>query len=68
MGVVPKLYYDTIEETNKKIGSGLSWSKYAKKFKEVNPELYNELKKVNLRLVKNLYLRNWIRNLITEEI
>lgn len=61
------LYYKEIKETNEKIGKGLSWAKYAKKFKKVNPRLYIALHGVELRRVKNEYLRNWIRNLITEK-
>lgn len=61
-----ELYHKEIEGTNKKIGKGLTWAEYAKKFKKVNPKLFRALKKVELRKVSNLYLRNWIRNLITE--
>lgn len=62
-----ELYYKKIDVTNEKIGKGLSWTEYAKKFKEVNPDLFRSLQKVELIKVKNQYLRNWIKNLRSEE-
>lgn len=58
-----ELYYKEIEDTNKKIGCGLTWDEYTERFKKVNPKLYDSLKNVNIRRVNNLYLKNWIRNL-----
>ncbi len=62
------LYFKEIDKTNEKIGNGLSWKEYATKFKKVNPKLYNSLKKVRIKTVQNEYLRNWIRNLLTEDV
>jgi hypothetical protein len=58
-----ELYYKEIEATNRRIGKHKNWDDYAKKFKKVNPELFGALAKVELRIVKNEYLKNWIKNL-----
>ncbi len=57
------LYYEEIEATNRRIGRFKNWDDYTKKFKKVNLELFEALAKVELRTVKNEYLKNWIRNL-----
>ena len=59
-------YFKEIEPTNRKIGSTLSWKEYAKKFKKVNPDLHKaliEMTNYEVRLIKDEYLRNWIKNL-----
>ena len=61
-------YYDEIEWTNRQIFS-MSWKRYIKRFRKVNPELYDELMIMTpseVRKVKNEYLRNWIKNLRSE--
>ena len=62
-------YFKEIEPTNRKIGSTLSWKEYAKKFKKVNPELFKVLMNMTpskVKAVKDEYLRNWIKNLRSE--
>ena len=62
-------YFKEIEPTNRKIGSTLSWKEYAKKFKKVNPDLHKaliEMTNYEVRVIKDGYLRNWIRNLRSE--
>jgi hypothetical protein len=61
-----KLYYQDIDETNNRIEAGLSWTKYAKRFKEVNLTLYKLLCTIKLTSIKNEYLRNWVKNLREE--
>lgn len=63
---VLEMYHKEIDATNRRIKSGLSWTKYAKKFKEINIELYEALSEINLTSIKNEYLRNWVRMLRNE--
>ena len=61
-------YYDEIDWTNWQI-SKISWKQYVKKFKKVNPELFKALMDMTpseVKKVKNEYLRNWIKNLRSE--
>ena len=61
-------YYDEIEWTNRQIFS-MSWKRYIKRFRKVNPKLYDKLMIMTpseVKKVKNEYLRNWIKNLRSE--
>lgn len=55
------LYHKEIDKTNNKIFAMNNWEVYQLKFKYVNPKLYNALCKINLRSIKNEYLRNWVK-------
>ena len=61
-------YFDEIEWTNRQIFS-MSWNRYIKRFRKVNPELFKALIDMTpseVKKVKNEYLRNWIKNLRSE--
>jgi len=61
-------YYNEIEWTNRAIFE-MDWKRYTKKFKKVNPELFKVLMNMTpskVKAVKDEYLRNWIKNLRSE--
>lgn len=63
------MYSSQIDDTNKKIGKIKGWEDYAIKFNQVNKKLYNAIigmTDYEVRTIKNSYLRNWIKNLRSE--
>lgn len=64
------MYFLEIDGVNIKIGKTKGWKEYAKKFKKANPRLYKaimDMTAYEARTIKNEYLRNWIKNLRSEE-
>ena len=64
------MYFLEIDGVNIKIGKTKGWKEYAKKFKKVHPRLYKaimDMTAYEVRTIKNEYLRNWIKNLRSEE-